>query len=399
MAQSDVIVEVGECACCATADPEGPRHRVRQPRPLRQLNRRHALLGTFKASTVAVLTACSGGAAPAPTQAPPAATPGAAASASVAPASAATPPSTNGALEKLDLAFCSQVLCILPYEVARRRGLWEAEGLDVNLVYMKGGAQAMNALLANSIEFVGTPMDLVVQGWAKGKKPVMLTSTARLPFFALVTGPKSGVGSAKGLAGKKIGVANLGTTDHLLAQYLIKKEGVDPDKVEFVALGPNIFDLVVKGEVDAAMVQEPALTEILKGGGKAVVNFMNLKEAVTSLGAAYQFMGLNTRPEVLETKTETARKLIRGLKKANGWILANSGSEIVKAAPAELVAGGDVEVFARALDQHKADLYPGDGLVDEAAVQRVIDVQALSGVLKDAPPFKASDLFTNKLVG
>jgi hypothetical protein len=37
-------------------------------------------------------------------------------------------------------------------------------------------------------------------------------------------------------------------------------------------------------------------------------------------------------------------------------------------------------------------------MVEENAVQRVVDVQALSGVLKDAPPFKASDLFTNKLV-
>jgi NitT/TauT family transport system substrate-binding protein len=369
---------------------------------MRQLNRRGALLGTFKVSTVALLTACSGAAAPtaAPTQAPAAAAPAATqAPAAAAPAPANTiAPASSGTLEKLDLAFCSQVLCILPYEVARRRGLWEAEGLDVNLVYMKGGAQAMNALLANSIDFVGTPMDLVVQAWAKAKKPVMLTSTARLPFFALVTGPKSGIDSVKGLVGKKVGVGNLGTTDHLLAQYLLKKEAADPAAVEFVALGPNILDLVVKGEVDAAMVQEPALTHILKGGGKSLVNFMNLKEATAQLGAGYQFMGLNTRPEVLETKTETAKKLIRGLKKANAWILANSGAEIVKAAPSELVAGGDVEVFAKSLDLYKADLYPSDGLVDESAVQRVVDVQALSGVLKDAPPFKASELFTNKLV-
>lgn len=415
MAARNVVVEVGECACCAAnPDPAAPPFAVR--RPARFLNRRTALLSTVKVGTAALVTACAGGsgaptavststpaAASAPAQ-PTSPAPAGAPTAARAPAPAGAPtaasaPARAGGLEKIELAFCSQVLCILPYEVARRRGLWEAEGLDVNLVYMRGGAQAMNALLARSIEWVGTPMDLVVQAAAKGQKAIMLTSTANLPFFALVSGPKAGVGSIKDLAGKKIGIANLATTDHLLAQFLLKKEGVDPAKVEFVALGPNLYDLLLKGEVDAGMVQEPALTLLLKSGGKLMVNFISLKDANQFLGGAYQFMGLNTRPEVLEAKQATAQKLIRGLVKANQWIRTSSGAEIIKAAPTELVSGGDTDVFAKALDEFKNDLYPADGLVQEASVQRVIDVQAQSGVLQGAPAFKPSDLFTNKLVG
>lgn len=430
MARTDVIVEAAECACCAAnPDPTVPPLRVALPRPQRMVHRRVALLGTMKASAVALLTACAGGSA-APTAAPttaPAAAPTKAPAAAPAtapttapaaptqpakveatkpaatqqPAAAATPAAASkpaGGLEKVQLAFCSQVLCILPYEVARRRGIWEAEGLDVELIYMRGGAQAMNALLAGSMEWVGTPMDLVVQGAAKGKPVVQLASTARLPFFAMVAGPSAGVASTKDLAGKKIGIGNLGTTDHLLAQFLLRRAGVDPSSVEFVALGPNLYDLLLKGEVHAGMVQEPGLTLLQKNGGKVLVNFMSVSDAKQYLGGNYQFMGLNTRPEVLEAKTQTAQKLVRGLVKANKWILGNPGAEIIKAAPSELVAGGDIEVFAKALDQHKADLYPGDGVIDEDAVQRVIDVQAQSGVLKDAPPFKATDLFTNKLV-
>jgi NitT/TauT family transport system substrate-binding protein len=388
-----------DCDCCGgEKDPGVPPFRVFQPPPKKQYGRRAALRASVLGSTGAVLAACGPGAAPTASQAPPKPAEPPKPDPEGSPATMTVAASGKQGLEKVQLAFCSQVLCILPYEVARRRGLWEAEGLDLELIYMRGGAQAMNALLAESIEWAGTPMDLVVQAWRQGKKPLMLMSTANLPFFALVAGPKASVSDLKGLDGKKIGITNLGTTDHLLAQFLLKKAGVDPVKVEFVALGPNLYDLLLRGEVDAGMVQDPALTLLQQSGGKLLVNLMSRAESMQHLGGAYQFMGLNTRPEVLEKKPETARKLVRGLLKAQQWIAQNPGAEIVKAAPSELVAGGDLNIFAGSLDKFKADLYPTDGVLEERSVNQVIEVQRESGALKDAPPFKATDLFTNALV-
>src|SRR6267143_3949230 len=45
------------------------------------------------------------------------------------------------------LAFCGQLLCVIPYEVARARGHFAEEGLDVRLVYTRGGNVAMQALV------------------------------------------------------------------------------------------------------------------------------------------------------------------------------------------------------------------------------------------------------------
>lgn len=288
---------------------------------------------------------------------------------------------------------------MLPFEVARQRGYWAAEGLDVNLVYMRGGTQAMNALLAGSVDFIGTPIDLVVQTVAKGKDAIMIASTSRLPFFALVVGPRAtGIRSIKDLAGQKIGVGNLGTTDHLMAQYLLAKEGVDASTVEFVALGPNLYEQLARGQVEAGMVQEPSLTLVERAGGRVLVNFMRLEDSQQALGGPYQFMGLNTRPEVLATKSDTAQKLVRGLVKANRWILDNPGEAIVKAAPAELVAGGDVELFAATLDRYKRDLYPADGRLVVDSVQRVIDIQRRSGAIEAGQTVQAEQVFTNKYV-
>ena len=43
----------------------------------------------------------------------------------------------------IKLAYCSQLLCGVPYEVARSAGLFRQHGLEVELVYTRGGNAAM----------------------------------------------------------------------------------------------------------------------------------------------------------------------------------------------------------------------------------------------------------------
>jgi len=305
-------------------------------------------------------------------------------------------------LVKLDLAFCSQVLCVLPFEVARQRGYFEEGGLDVNLIYMKGGPPAITALLAKQLDFVGTPIDLVVRAADEGKPLVMVTSTSRLPFFALITAPgqAASVQSIADLKGKKVGVGAAGSTDELLLRYLLVQNGLTPEDVESIPLGPNLFEQLMSGQVDAGMVQEPSLTLGQREGSRVLVNLMNLKDTQEKLGGAYQFMGLNTRPDVLEdpNKVEQLQALSRGLIRANQWMLGVPGAEIVKFAPEELISGNKAEVFAATLDAYKADLYPSDGRIDAEAVARVIDVQRKAGLIAEGKEFAPETVFTNRYV-
>ncbi len=311
-------------------------------------------------------------------------------------------PEASRPLVKLDLAFCSQVLCVLPFEVARQRGYFAEEGLDVNLIYMKGGPPAITALLAKQLDFVGTPIDLVVRAADEGKPLVMVTSTSRLPFFALITAPgqAESVQSIADLKGKKVGVGAAGSTDELLLRYLLVQNGLQPEDVESIPLGPNLFEQLMSGQVDAGMVQEPSLTLGQREGSRVLVNLMNLEDTQEKLGGAYQFMGLNTRPDVLEdpNKVEQLRALSRGLVRANQWMLGVPGAEIVKFAPEELISGNKADVFAATLDAYKADLYPSDGKIDSEAVARVIDVQRKAGLIADGKEFAPETVFTNRYV-
>src|SRR6266545_458795 len=42
----------------------------------------------------------------------------------------------------IQLAFCSAILCVAPFEVTRAGGYFRDEGVDVNLVYMRGSTAA-----------------------------------------------------------------------------------------------------------------------------------------------------------------------------------------------------------------------------------------------------------------
>jgi hypothetical protein len=70
----------------------------------------------------------------------------------------------------------------------------------------------------------------------------------------------------------------------------------DASTIRFATIGVNLFDALRIGQVDAAMVQEPALSLIVAAGGRELVNFMDIDQSRTHLGGAYEFMGIPCAP-------------------------------------------------------------------------------------------------------
>jgi len=111
------------------------------------------------------------------------------------------------------LAFCGQLLCVIPYEVTRARGHFADEGLDVRLVYTRGGNIAMQALVGGSVDYAGTSFDVALQAFAHGAKIARFMSTGRLPLFALASAPKMAkeIRTLKDLENRTVGVSGLAT--------------------------------------------------------------------------------------------------------------------------------------------------------------------------------------------
>jgi NitT/TauT family transport system substrate-binding protein len=306
---------------------------------------------------------------------------GAALIASVVPA--VRPSNAQG--KRIKLAYCSQLLCGVPYEVARTGGFFRDNGLDIELVYTRGGSAAMQALVGGAVDYAATALDVAIQAYANvGADIRRFAVTGRLPLFAVVTAPKTAaaITTIKQLEGKTVGVSALGNADHALTLYLLKQAGADVGKVQFATLGVNLMEALRQGQIDVGLVQEPALTLLRRAGARVLVNGMDLEDAKTHLGGAFEFMGVAVRGKEIEQRRPEMIALAKALAAALAAVHAMSGDQIVAAFPKEMTTGLDLKEFAEIIAQHRGSLYPNNVTIDLDAAKRVEQSLAAGGLLK-----------------
>src|SRR5215217_8329551 len=269
---------------------------------------------------------------------------GAALVASVVPAAR----SAHAQGKQIQLAYCSQILCGVPYEVARSSGIFRDHGVDVQFVYSRGGNAAMQALVGGAVDYAATSLDVAIQAYANvGADIRRFAVTGRLPLFAIATAPKTAdkIKSIKDLEGKTVGVNALGTADHALTLYLLKQAGADAHKVQFATLGVNLLEALRQGQIDVGLVQEPALTLITRAGGRVLVNAMDTADAQKFLGGSYEFMGVAVRTKEFEQRRPEMLALAKALGDALRGLRTMSGDQMIAALPKEMTTGLDLKEF------------------------------------------------------
>src|SRR5262245_34522757 len=307
---------------------------------------------------------------------------GAAVIAGVVPLARPTRAGAQG--RRVKLAYCSQILCGVPYEVARAAGHFQNHGLDVELVYTRGGSAAMQALVGGAVDYAATALDVAIQAYAKGAEIKRFATTGRLPLFALVTAPKHAgqIASVKDLEGKTVGVSALGNADHALALYLLKEANADKSKVQFATMGVNLLEALRQGQVDAGLVQEPALTLLQNAGARVLVNAMSLADAQKYLGGTYEFMGVAVRAKEFEQRRPEMQAIAKALADGLKGLRTLSGEQLVNALPRAMIAGLDVKEFGDILARHRDALYPESVAMDLESSRRVAQSLVVGGLLK-----------------
>jgi NitT/TauT family transport system substrate-binding protein len=322
---------------------------------------------------------------------------GASLAASVIPAAGSR---AGAQTRQIKLAYCSQLLCGVPYEVARTDGYFKNHGLDVQLVYTRGGNAAMQALIGGAVDYAATALDVALQAYVNVHADIRrFAVTGRLPLFAVVSAPKSAgqVQSIKDLEGKTVGVSALGNADHSLTIYLLKEAGADPAKVQFATMGVNLFEALRQGQVDAGVVQEPALTLLRRAGARVLVNAMDLDDAKRYLGGAYEFMGVAVRGKEVEQRRSEMVALTGALADSLKALRAMKGDQLTAALPKEMTTGLDLKEFGDILEHRRDALYPETVKIDVDAGKRVEQSLIVGGLIK--PGTNVAGLYDTSIAG
>src|SRR6188768_2016107 len=157
-------------------------------------------------------------------------------------------------------------LCYLPTMLAHQLGEFKKAGVEVDVVDFKGGSESLKAVMGGSADVVSGYFDHCVNLAAKGQHLQSFVVYDRYPGFALVVSPKHAaeIKSIKDLANKKIGVSAPGSSTDFFLKYILKKNGVDPNSVGVVGvgLGASSIAAMEQGQIDAAIMLDPAVTQL-----------------------------------------------------------------------------------------------------------------------------------------
>jgi len=258
----------------------------------------------------------------------------------------------------------------------------------------------MQALVGGAVDYAATSLDVAIQAYANVRADIRrFVVTGRLPLFAVVTAPKTAnqIRAIKDLEGKIVAVSALGNADHALALFLLKQANADASKVQFATLGVNLLEALRQGQIDAGLVQEPALTLLQDSGARVLVNLMDLADAHRYLGGTYEFMGVAVRGKEFEQRRPEMVQLARALADALKAMHTMSGDQLVAALPTEMTTGLDLKQFGGIIARHRDALYPESVTIDLAAARRVAQSLIVGGLIK--PDADISGLHDTSIVG
>lgn len=195
-----------------------------------------------------------------------------------------------------------------PLFLAKEKGFFAEEGLDVNLEVVQGLAERKQALAGNKVQGMATAQDVQVTLAAAGIPiKVIWTLDASCGGDGMLV--RNGINSIADLKGKSVAV-EVGTTSHLFLLTVLKKAGLTENDVNIVQMtAGDAGAAFVAGKVDAAVTWEPWLTKGSKSGrGKVLVSTRDVPDIIIDT--------VCLRADLLEKKPEIGEKFVRALDKA-----------------------------------------------------------------------------------
>lgn len=162
-------------------------------------------------------------------------------------------------------------------EFGKEKGIFAAEGLDVDLVFAQGGGiDVLQTVIAGGADLgIGTGVSGALAAVAKGAPVVIVASefvgSSDVYFYAKSTSP---IQSFKEMNGKKLGAGSRGSTVETVASLLASSLNV---KMEMVASGgpPATMSQVMTGQVDAGWSVYPIGMDKVNSGEVRIIGSGN----------------------------------------------------------------------------------------------------------------------------
>lgn len=202
-----------------------------------------------------------------------------------------------------------------PFWLAMDGGYFKNEGLEVESVVAASGQASMTKAISGEVDIAFstyTPFFIAKSTGTADLQLVADATSVNPKTNQIVTVPTSPVKTINDLAGKRIGITAKNTASDLLTRSVMKDHGVDFSKVQWTQIQlPNIADALKQGQIDAAYLPEPYVTQAAKVAGATPVIDIN-----TGATQDFPLTGYGTTTKWVQGNPKTLAAFQRAMQKA-----------------------------------------------------------------------------------
>src|SRR5712692_97033 len=193
----------------------------------------------------------------------------------------------------------------LPGWVAKEAGIFQTNGLDVQLVYFTGGTTAVMALISADTPLSQVAGSAVVNSVLSGSDAVIVAAGITSLNYYLMARPD--IKTPEQLKGGSVAISRFGSSSDFIARYALSKIGLTPGKdVTIVQIGstPDRVAAVLTGRVQATVINPPASIIAEKKG-------MTILADLPKLGLVYQHTGAATTRKYIREHGDVVRRYVK----------------------------------------------------------------------------------------
>lgn len=153
----------------------------------------------------------------------------------------------------------------LPFIIAKEKGYFAEEGIEVNIQQYKSAMDRDSALQSGNLD--GAVSDMLAVAFAKaGGFDVKVTSFTD-GSYKLIASKEAGINNVKALAGKDVAVSR-NTIIEYVTDQILAKEGMDSESINKVIIPqiPTRLEMLQNGKLAAATLPEPMASIAVSNG-------------------------------------------------------------------------------------------------------------------------------------
>lgn len=268
----------------------------------------------------------------------------------------------------------------LPLTLADQLGYFKEEGLSVEISDLRGGAEALSAVLGGSADVVTGFYEHTIRTQVQGKRMQMVVLFDLFPGLVLMVGKKHAdqVRSIKDLVGHPVGVTALGSSTDAMVKFLAKQNGLDPQSIPVTGIGASSSAVAaIEGDrVWAGVTVDPLASKLEKDGtAKPLYDTRTAEGTRQVFGGTWPAGGFYSTVDFVNKNPNTVQALVRAGVKALKYIKSHGAEDIASKMPASYLAG-DKDLYITSL---KANLpmFSPDGLMPSDGPDNVLKTLTL----------------------